>query len=373
MSAQASPHRHPRERGDPGVAVTDTARVTPGSPLSRRRRWYLLFAHLIAAVSFAAGGAAAQVPIRFTTDWAWQGSQAIWPMAERRGCFAREQLAVTIDRGYGAADALAKVATGTYDIGFADFNTLVQFNAKNPDKKVIGVFMVYDGSPTAITVLKASGITRPTDLAGKTLASPSGDASRLLFPLFARANRLDPAKVAWTTVSPELRETLLARGQADGIAGHMWTALIGLQALGVPADATTVMLYARWGLDLPGSALVAGTGWAAAHAQAVTGFIRCVVDGVNGALADPKGAMAALKTRDPLINEAIEAERLRLSLAVAVTTDNVKQHGMNAIARDRLERSAALVAEVFALPAPVLDDLWTDKYLPERAQLQIRQ
>ena len=314
----------------------------------------------------------AQTPVRFTIDWAWQGSQAIWPMAQDMGCFAREKLDVRADRGFGSGDAIGKVAAGAYDLGFADFNALVQFNATNPGKRVIGIFMVYDGSPTSITTLKASGVTKPADLAGKKIAGPVFDASRQNFPVFARTNGLDPSKVEWSSVSPELRETLLARRQVDAVAGHMWTSLIGLQALGVKRDEIVTLLYANYGLDLFGSALVAAPAWVQANPRAATSFITCVVEGVNGALADPKAAIAALKKRDALIPEDVETERLRLSLEVAVLTDNVKKNGMNTIDSGRMDRSLKLVSEIFGSPLLKVEDVWTNAYLPPRDKLQIR-
>ena len=327
---------------------------------------------LFTAFLFGATQASAQTPIRFTMDWAWQGSQAIWPMAQEIGCFAREKLEVKTDRGFGAGDVIAKVASGVYDIGFADFNTLVQFNATNPGKRVIGFFMVYDGSPTSITTLKATGVARPADLAGKKIAGPVFDASRQNFPVFARLNGLDAAKVEWASVSPELRETMLARRQVDAIAGHTWTSLIGLQALGVKREEIVTLLYADWGLDLFGSALVATPAWVKANPQASSSFIACVVEGINASLANPKAAMAALKKRDALIPEDVETERLRLSLEVAVLTENVKKNGMNAIDAGRMERSMKLVSEIFGSPLLKIEDVWTNAYLPPRDKLQIR-
>ena len=316
--------------------------------------------------------AEAQTPIRFTIDWAWQGSQAIWPMAQEMGCYAREKLEVKADRGFGSGDALGKVAAGAYDVGFADFNSLVQFNAANPGKRVVGFFMVYDGSPTSITTLKASGVAKPADLAGKKIGGPVFDASRQNFPVFARQNGLDPAKVEWSSASPELRETMLARGQVDAVAGHMWTSLIGLQALGVKREEIVTLLYADWGLDLFGSALVATPAWLKANPQAAAAFVACAVEGINGSLANPKAAIAALRKRDALIQDDVEAERLRLSLEVAVLTGNVKKNGLNTIDAGRMDRSMKLVSEIFKSPLLTAEDVWTNAYLPPRDKLQIR-
>jgi NitT/TauT family transport system substrate-binding protein len=327
---------------------------------------------LAAGLALGRSAAAQAAPLRFTTDWAWQGSQAIWPMAERIGAFAKEGLNVTMERGFGAADAIGKVATGVYDMGFADFNTLVQFNARNPDKAVTGVFMVYDGTPSSIVSLKSGGVAAPRDLAGKRIASPVFDASRQMFPLFAQANGLDPASVEWVGASPELREPMLARKQVDAIAGHMWTGLIGLEALGVKPEEVNVMLYSSLGLDLFGSVLITRPEWAAANAAKVTGFIRAVAQGINACIADPGAAIAALRGKEGLVDVAVEQRRLQLSLDVAVLTPNVRQNGLNAVDPARMRRSVDRVAEIFGVSAPETSVVWTDAYLPARDQLRAR-
>jgi NitT/TauT family transport system substrate-binding protein len=138
--------------------------------------------------------AAAETPtVRFSLDFAIQGQQSPFVLAAEGGYFAREGVNVQVDRGYGSADAITKVASGAYDMAFADIGALIQFNAKQSAAKVVSVFQVYDLAPMLILSLKKSDITNPAALAGKRLASPPGASSRVMFPLFARANSLDPA------------------------------------------------------------------------------------------------------------------------------------------------------------------------------------
>jgi NitT/TauT family transport system substrate-binding protein len=326
----------------------------------------------VASLMLGVGHAHAQTPIKFSMDWTYQGSQAIWFVAQDSGCFTREGLNVTIDRGFGAGDVLSKIGAGAYDIGFSDFNTLIQFNGENPNSKLISVLMVYDATPTSIATLKSSGVTKPADLVGKQIASPTNDASRILFPIFAKANGIDPAKVNWASTSPALRESMLARRQVDGTAGHMWTQLIGLRALGVKEDDINLMLYSKMGVDTFGSILVAKPSWAAANPRAVTSFIRCVAEGINGAIANPKAAIAALKKRDPLLDEAVETDRLLLSLSVGVLTENVKRNGLHTFNAERFTRAATIASEIFKVPMPEMRDIVDDKYLPPRKDLSIR-
>src|SRR5256885_5579576 len=39
--------------------------------------------------------------------------------------------------------------------------------------------------------------------------------------LFAKLNGLDPQSINWKTVTPDLRETMLLRKQADAVTGHI--------------------------------------------------------------------------------------------------------------------------------------------------------
>ena len=48
---------------------------------------------------------------------------------------------VTIDSGNGSAGAVTRVASGAYQMGFADINALVDFNVQNPGQSVKAVMM----------------------------------------------------------------------------------------------------------------------------------------------------------------------------------------------------------------------------------------
>ena len=188
------------------------------APITRRT---VLGALLVAACSFGLGQthAADPVKVKFTLDWRFEGPSAPFLLAKSKGYFAAEGLDVEIDAGNGSAGAVTRVATGAYDMGFADFNALVEYDAKTPGSKIQGIYMVYNSTPAAVFVLKKSGVTKPADLAGKTLAAPIFDGGRKAWPAFAKANGLALDAVKWQTVEPAIRETLLARGDVDGITG----------------------------------------------------------------------------------------------------------------------------------------------------------
>ena len=167
------------------------------------------------ATSAIATSAGAETAIKFTLDWKFQGPTAAFFVAEDQGYFKEEGLEVSIDSGNGSAGAVTRVASGAYQMGFADINSLVEFNVANPGQAVKAVMMVYDAAPFGLYTLKSSGITKPADLVGKKLGAPVFDASYKLFPAFAAEVGIDPAAVLRVNMDPPLREAMLVRGDVD--------------------------------------------------------------------------------------------------------------------------------------------------------------
>ena len=81
------------------------------------------------------------------------------------------------------------------------------------------------------------------------------DAGRKAFPIFAKANGI--TGVAWTSMDPPLRETMLVRGDIDAITGFSFTSLLNLEARGVKAEDIVVLPYPAHGVKLYGNVIIA--------------------------------------------------------------------------------------------------------------------
>ena len=109
-------------------------------------------------LGLAWGSAArAQTDLKFALDWKFEGPAAPYFVAIDKGYYKAEGLNVTINSGPGSVAGIARVAAGTYPIGFFDINSLVKFQDQNPDKKVQAVLMIYDKPPFAIATLTRPG------------------------------------------------------------------------------------------------------------------------------------------------------------------------------------------------------------------------
>lgn len=317
------------------------------------------------AVSLTAVPAHADIDIKFTLDWKFQGPTAAFLVAADKGYYAEEGLDVSIDSGNGSAGAVTRVAGGAYQMGFADINALVDFNAKNPGQSVKAVMMAYDAPPFSLFTLRKNKIEKAEDLVGRKLGAPVFDASYKLFPAFAHQTGIDEAAVERVNMDPALRETMLVRGEVDFISGHFFSSMLDLKSKGVAEDDIKYFLYADYGMDFYGNAVIASAKFMAEQPDAVAGFIRATVKGWKDVIADPEGAVEIVAKSDPLIDKKLELERLQLALDVNVLTPHVQKNGIGDVDEDRLRSAIAQLAiayDLTATPAPA--DVWTSDFLP---------
>jgi NitT/TauT family transport system substrate-binding protein len=307
--------------------------------------------------------------LRFTLDWAIQGPQAPFLVALDKGYFAEEGLSVVIDRGFGSADAVSKIASAAYDLGYADINSMIEFNSRNPEQALIAVAVVLDYAPLSILTLADRNINTINDLEGRRLGAPAGDAARRLFPIFARTVGIDADSVEWTSMDPPLREPLLIQGEVDAISGFYFTSFLNLTAAGVSPDNIRAFLYAEHGLDLYGNAVIVPPSLLEQNPEAIRGFLRALTRAWHDTVADPDEAIAIIRRRDPLIDPEVERARLVLAIENNMLTPDVRQHGFGDVRPERLERAIATVAEAFELPTtPAPASIFNGAFLPPREE-----
>lgn len=325
---------------------------------------------LCVAMAGVAVVANAQTPIKFQLDWRFEGPAALFTLPAAKGYFKDAGLDVTVDSGSGSGSAVTRVASGSYDMGFADMAALMEFNANNPDapNKPVAVMVVYNNTPAAVLALKKSGIAEPKDLSGKKLGAPVFDAGRRAFPLFAEANAV--SGVEWTTMDPPLRETMLIRGDVDAITGFSFTSLLNLETRGVKAEDVTVFSYPDYGVKLYGNVIIASPDLIKNNPAAVTAFLTAFSKGAKEVIADPAAAIDSVKARDGLINVPMEQRRLAMALDAVVNTADARAEGFGRVSPERLAQVAKQVEQVFETKQPVvLADVWNGDLLPEAAVL----
>lgn len=314
--------------------------------------------------------AMAQTAIKFTLDWKFEGPAAGFFMAMDKGYFKAEGLDVTIDTGNGSVEAIPRVATGTYQMGFGDINSLIKFLDEDPAQKVRAVMVVYERPPFAIVGRKSLGVTAdPKSVEGRKLGAPPPDGAFAQWKAFVQAAKIDASKVTIESVGFPVREPMLAQGQVDGIFGFSFSSVLNLKAQGVPADDISLILMAENGLDLYGNSIMVNTDFAAKNPDAVKGFLKALAKGFADAVADPAAGVDAVMKRNEVLKKDIELERLQMANAQNIKTPYVVENGFGGLDMGKLTTSIDFLKVSMGLKGNVKPDgVFDASFLPPKAE-----
>lgn len=343
------------------------------SSLSRRRLAGLAGVLGLVVAGLGNGPAAAQTAVRFTLDWRFEGPAALFLMAQEKGYFKAEGLDVTIDTGNGSREAIPRVASGTYDVGFGDVNSLIRFRDENPTVDLKAVMMVYDRPPFAIVGRKSRGITSDVkSLEGKKFGAPAADAAFAQWPIFKTVNKLDDSKMRMENVGFPVREPMLASGEVDAVFGFANSSYINLKSRGVPVDDIVTMLMADYGVELYGNVVMASPKFMAEKPEALRGLLRAITKGIRDTVANPElGAQLVIKRND-VAKQEVELERLKMTLEQNVVTPWVKANGVGGIDKARWATALDQIGLTFTFKDKAkAGEAFVDSFLPAEADRKL--
>jgi NitT/TauT family transport system substrate-binding protein len=328
---------------------------------------------LAAASAFSLGSASAQQAIKFSLDFKFEGPAAPFVVAIDKGYFKAEGLDVTIDTAGGSLEPINRVASGTYDMGFGDINSLIKFRDANPGTPIKAVFMVYNKPPFSIVGRKSRGVAAPKDLEGKKLGAPPPDGAYAQWPIFTQANGIDASKVTIVSVGFPVREPMLASGEVDAITGFSFSSYINLKDRGVPANDITVLLMADYGVNLYGNTIMVNPKFAAEKPEAVKGFIRAFIKGLNETVKNPTSAVESVLKRNDVAKKETELERLQIALKDNILTAEVKKNGFGGVDEERMEKSIDQIALTYTFKnaKPKAADAFDSSFLPPAAERKV--
>jgi NitT/TauT family transport system substrate-binding protein len=348
--------KEPKASKGPGMAISDLTRLF-------RSMLALLTAVLWCWWPLPA---VAETAIHFTLDRKIDGPAAPFFLAIDKGYFLAEGLDVTIDAANAPLEPINRLAAGNYDMGVADINLLIKFRDSNPGTPIKGLFIVFDKPPYAVVARKSRGIAVPKDLEGKKLGAPSADGTFAQWPIFARVNGIDTAKVKIENVSLPVREPMLAAGEVDAVTAYSFASYIDLKAMGVPPDDLVVLQMADFGVRLYGNAIMAAPQFVAAKPDAAKGFLRAFLRALKDTVRDPERAVDAVIRRNGALKKDVEVARLRMAIHDNIVTPATRTNGYGGVDPERFAAAIDQLALVYAFKAKdKTAEAFDPSFLPE--------
>lgn len=310
--------------------------------------------------------------VKYVHDWKWEGQAAPMLMALDEGYYTEEGLAVTMDTGTGSVNAIPKVASGEYQFGSADINSLIRYRDQNPDVPIKAVYVVYNTPPFAIVGRRSQGVIGPGDLHGHVLGAPAKDGAFAQWASFVDASGIDADRVTIRDVGFPEREALLADGEVDAVTGFSFSSLISLKAKGIPAEDISLMLMSDFGLELYGNVVIVNPAFAAENPDQVRGFVRATTRGYLKTIVNPANAIKHVMSRNEAADEEIELSRLIMAIGHHIVTPEVRAHGLGTVQFDRLERSIEQIGKSYTFnQQPSANDIFDDTFLPGRESREL--
>ena len=231
-----------------------------------RRRLLLSGAGAVSLAALPFRPARAADPITVRLDWSTHALHTAFFLAAAKGWFRQVDLDVTIEDGNGSATTANLVGNGQFDIGLAALAPMALGRAKG--LKVISVAGFVRKSDTGFLVPRDSGWTKPKDLIGKKLVYTAGSLEGPFMAPFFKKNGIKLSDLDLLNVDASAKASMYATGKADSVV----TAVPFFLPLMEDKRPSNGVLFADFGLNLPGAGLLVNTDILARRGDAIRRF-----------------------------------------------------------------------------------------------------
>src|SRR6266436_2963905 len=176
----------------------------------------LRIAGLALALAVPAVPAVAAESVNLILNWTPTADHSPFYYAKSQGWYEKAGIDLTIEVGKGSGVSSLKVGSGGSPFGIADLATMLVAKSKGADD--VALMSIYANTGQTFYWLKSYGVNGVKDFPSHKIGNPPGDASRVMWPAFAKAAGIAPDAVNFVNVGPTAKIAALKSHTVDIIS-----------------------------------------------------------------------------------------------------------------------------------------------------------
>ena len=314
----------------------------------------------LAFVLLASPFAAAQAgeSINLILNWTPTADHSPFYYAKAQGWYEKAGIDLNIEVGKGSGVSSLRVGSGGSPFGIADLATMLVARGKGAD--VVALMSIYANTGQTFYWLKSSGIGGTKDFPGHKIGNPPGDASRVMWPAFAKAAGIAPDAVSFVNVGPTAKIAALKSHTVD-IVSDFYNEH-DLKAIEFGND----LGFVNWkdiGLNPYGNSLIVNGAFLEKNPKLVENFVRITQKAYAACVADVTPCLKALLDQVSGLdreNQERQWERIKFLM----TDDFTTTKAIGWIDAERMKKDYELVQTYLGMEKPfAVDSAFTTRLL----------
>jgi ABC-type nitrate/sulfonate/bicarbonate transport system substrate-binding protein len=238
---------------------------------------------LALATGFSATTAQAADAVTLRLKWLNQAQFAGYYVAKDKGYYAAAGLDVSIQPGGSDFPAIQMVAGGNEQFGVTGADQILI--ARSKGVPVVGLAVIYRENPFVLFALKKSGITKPSQFAGRNIGLKIGGSEELVYRAVLKSAGVDKSTLHEVPVKFDLSPLLT--GQVDVWPGYLINEVLAAEEKGFEIS---VIRPAEYGVAMYSDTLFTTERMLREKPEVVKSFVAASIRGWAHAVADPEAA-----------------------------------------------------------------------------------
>ena len=232
-------------------------------------------------IALTTGTVQAGQSVSLVLNWTPAADHSPIYYAKSQGWYEKAGIDLSIEVGKGSAISALKVGSGAAPFGISDLATMLVARSKGADD--VALMSIYANTGQTFYWLKSSGVTGPKDFAGRKIGNSPGDASRVMWPAFAKATGLAPDSVSFVNIGPTAKSAALKSHAVDVISDFYNSHDIKLREFGSDLGSLN---WKEIGLNSYGNSIIVNGAFLEKNPKLAEDFVRITQKAYAACVAD---------------------------------------------------------------------------------------